>query len=128
MTPDGYLYSREAIIENLLQQKKLIKRKVAAWEEQQREEEQQASAVGLARIHDFVSQRGAGASALLVSSRKCTVLYSIHTLIMHACFTRHRLQSVLHMQRRHGSLPLTGKTTKASASRQQKAYRQVAVQ
>ena len=37
-TPDGYLYSREAILESLLQQKKSNKRKYAAWEAQQQDE------------------------------------------------------------------------------------------
>lgn len=37
ITPDGYVFSREAILENLLQQKKAIKRKLAAWEAQQQE-------------------------------------------------------------------------------------------
>jgi hypothetical protein len=32
VTPDGFLFSREAILENLLQQKKTIKRKLAEWE------------------------------------------------------------------------------------------------
>jgi nitric oxide synthase-interacting protein len=39
-TPDGYIYSKEAILENLLQQKKAIKRKLAAFEAQQQEEQQ----------------------------------------------------------------------------------------
>lgn len=34
-TPHGILYSREAILENLLAQKKANKRKLAAWEAQQ---------------------------------------------------------------------------------------------
>lgn len=34
-TPQGMLFSREAILENLLAQKKAIKRKLAAWESQQ---------------------------------------------------------------------------------------------
>jgi nitric oxide synthase-interacting protein len=38
-TPDGYLFSREAILENLLQQKKSNKRKFAAWEAQQQDEQ-----------------------------------------------------------------------------------------
>ena len=37
-TPDGYLYSREAILESLLQQKKANRRKLAAWEAQQQDE------------------------------------------------------------------------------------------
>lgn len=39
-TPEGYLYSREALLENLLQQKKAIKRKLAAYEAQQQDEQQ----------------------------------------------------------------------------------------
>lgn len=38
-TPDGYMFSREAILENLLQQKKANKRKYAAWEAQQQDEQ-----------------------------------------------------------------------------------------
>ena len=38
ITPDGYMYSREAIYESLLAQKKANKRKQAAWEEQQLED------------------------------------------------------------------------------------------
>ena len=34
-TPDGYVFSRDALIENLAAQKKANKRKLAAWEEQQ---------------------------------------------------------------------------------------------
>lgn len=40
VTPDGYLYSREALLENLLQQKKAIKKKLAAYEAQQQDEQQ----------------------------------------------------------------------------------------
>ena len=36
-TPDGYVFTRDAIIENLAAQKKANKRKLAAWEEQQDE-------------------------------------------------------------------------------------------
>ena len=38
-TPDGYMFSREAILENLLQQKKANKRRYAAWEAQQQDEQ-----------------------------------------------------------------------------------------
>lgn len=38
-TPDGFLFSKEAIIENLVQQKKAIKRKLAAWEVQQSDDQ-----------------------------------------------------------------------------------------
>jgi hypothetical protein len=40
VTPEGYLFSREALLENLLQQKKAIKKKQAAYEAQQAEEQQ----------------------------------------------------------------------------------------
>ncbi|KIY93552.1 Nitric oxide synthase-interacting protein [Monoraphidium neglectum] len=43
VTPDGYLYSREAILENLLQQKKGIKRKLAEWEAAQKAEDDKAT-------------------------------------------------------------------------------------
>lgn len=43
VTPDGYLYSREALLENLLQQKKAIKKKLAAYEAQQQDEQQKAA-------------------------------------------------------------------------------------
>lgn len=36
--PSGHIFSREAILENLLAQKKANKRKLKAWEAQQREE------------------------------------------------------------------------------------------
>ncbi|DBA91104.1 TPA: hypothetical protein ACH3X1_016068 [Trebouxia sp. C0004] len=39
-TPEGYLFSKEAIIESLIQQKKAIKRKHAAWEAQQADDHQ----------------------------------------------------------------------------------------
>mmetsp|Transcript_38068 Transcript_38068/g.84778 ORF Transcript_38068/g.84778 Transcript_38068/m.84778 type:complete len:321 (-) Transcript_38068:542-1504(-) len=38
ITPEGYLYSKEAILENLLAQKKTLKKKLAAWEAAQEEE------------------------------------------------------------------------------------------
>lgn len=37
-TPSGHLFSREAILENLLEQKKANKRKLVAWEAQQQEQ------------------------------------------------------------------------------------------
>ncbi len=43
-TPDGYLFSKEAIIENLVQQKKAIKRKMAAWEAQQSDDQLKVNA------------------------------------------------------------------------------------
>ncbi len=39
-TSEGFLFSKEAIIENLIQQKKAIKRKHAAWEAQQADDHQ----------------------------------------------------------------------------------------
>jgi nitric oxide synthase-interacting protein len=43
VTPDGYIFSREAIIENLLAQKKAYKRKLAAYEAALAEERKQAA-------------------------------------------------------------------------------------
>jgi hypothetical protein len=40
VTPEGYLYSREAILANLLEQKKAIKRKLATWEKEQQDEQE----------------------------------------------------------------------------------------
>lgn len=37
VTPDGIVYSKEVILENLLKQKKAIAREVKAWEEQEKE-------------------------------------------------------------------------------------------
>ena len=44
VTQDGYLYHKEAILENLLQQKKAIKRKMAAWEAEQQGKKQKVGA------------------------------------------------------------------------------------
>lgn len=53
-TPDGFLFSKEAIIENLVQQKKAIKRKLAAWEAQQSDDQLKVSASAARNIADFV--------------------------------------------------------------------------
>lgn len=37
MTPEGVIYSREAILEYFLKQKKMLRKKLAAWEAQQQE-------------------------------------------------------------------------------------------
>jgi hypothetical protein len=37
MTPEGVIYSREAILEYYLKQKKMLRKKLAAWEAQQQE-------------------------------------------------------------------------------------------
>jgi nitric oxide synthase-interacting protein len=37
VTPDGIVYSKEVILENLLQQKKAIARELKAWEEQEKQ-------------------------------------------------------------------------------------------
>lgn len=42
-TPDGFIFSKEAIIENLLAQKKAYKRKLAAWETSQADERRKES-------------------------------------------------------------------------------------
>eukprot|EP01087_Luapelamoeba_hula_P023507 TRINITY_DN8656_c0_g1_i1.p1 TRINITY_DN8656_c0_g1~~TRINITY_DN8656_c0_g1_i1.p1 ORF type:complete len:318 (-),score=68.06 TRINITY_DN8656_c0_g1_i1:126-1079(-) len=41
VTPEGFLFSREAILENLLEQKQAYQRKLQAWEEQVKEIEQE---------------------------------------------------------------------------------------
>lgn len=43
VTPDGFLFSKEAILENLLSQKKTIKKQMAAWEAAQVEGERKAA-------------------------------------------------------------------------------------
>jgi nitric oxide synthase-interacting protein len=67
VTPDGYLYSREALLENLLQQKKAIKRRLAAYEAQQAEEAQkaaeQAAVTHEAKLIAFDRQNHMGISA-----------------------------------------------------------------
>ncbi len=40
VTPDGCLYSKESILENLLAQKKAIKRNLEAWEAAQQQQKQ----------------------------------------------------------------------------------------
>lgn len=45
-TPDGFLFSREAILENLLAQKKANKRKLAAWKAQEEERRQKVCGFG----------------------------------------------------------------------------------
>ncbi|CAD7701384.1 unnamed protein product [Ostreobium quekettii] len=65
-TPDGIVYSREAILENLLEQRKANKRKLAAWEAQQAEEQRQADEKARlqaeARLVSFDRQNHMGAS------------------------------------------------------------------
>lgn len=72
VTPDGYLFSKEAILENLLQQKKIIKRKTAAWEAQQAEEQQQeaekAAVEEQARLIAFDRQNHMGISERTANS------------------------------------------------------------
>lgn len=69
--PSGFVFSREAIIENLLEQKKANKRKLAAWEAQQAEEARKAA--GKAAIEQeaallaFDRQNHAGASKELAT-------------------------------------------------------------
>jgi len=43
VTPNGYIYSKEAILQNLLAQKKAIKKKTAAWEAAQQAEAKKAA-------------------------------------------------------------------------------------
>lgn len=59
-TPKGYLFSREAILENLLDQKKANKRKLAAWQAQQADDARKQ--VG-ARAGGAGAQAGRGGAA-----------------------------------------------------------------
>ena len=58
-TPDGFLFSREAILENLLAQKKANKRKLAAWKAEQEERAKKVSRGG-----ELVNKGGAGERAV----------------------------------------------------------------
>jgi hypothetical protein len=71
-TPHGILYSKEAILESLLQQKKANKRKLASWEAQQQQEQQKAderaSIAEQAALLAFDRQNHMGASEAAASS------------------------------------------------------------
>lgn len=71
-TPDGYLYTREAIVENLLQQKKFAKKRLAAWEAAHAREHDKATELSAverdARLLAFDRQNHMGASARLTDS------------------------------------------------------------
>lgn len=60
ITPAGFLFSKEAILENLLQQKKTIKRKVAAYEAAQEEEKRKVFPCVIIGVHEFVRCRYLG--------------------------------------------------------------------
>lgn len=66
-TPEGVVYSREAIIEYLVHQKKDIKRKLEAWEELQAREQQEAAEKAAmeeqARVAEFERLNALGASS-----------------------------------------------------------------
>jgi nitric oxide synthase-interacting protein len=67
VTPDGYIYSREAIVASLLQQKKAAKRARGEWEALRAREEQRAAdgaaAAADAEVASFDRRTNAGASA-----------------------------------------------------------------
>eukprot|EP00887_Chlorella_sp_A99_P001825 scaffold19.g1825.t1 len=75
--PSGYLFSREAILENLLEQKKANKRKLAAWQAQQAEEarkQQEKEAIDReAALLAFDRQNHMGASESLAARLKETI-------------------------------------------------------
>lgn len=48
ITPDGYLYDKEAILESLLHQKKEVARKMKAFEKQKRKEEEEKHELAVA--------------------------------------------------------------------------------
>ncbi|GMH43274.1 hypothetical protein BSKO_11196 [Bryopsis sp. KO-2023] len=65
-TPGGFIFSREAILECLVEQRKANKRKLAAWEAQQEDEKRQADEKAeleaRARLVAFERQNNVGAS------------------------------------------------------------------
>ena len=69
-TPSGYLFSREAILENLLDQKKANKRKLAAWEAQQAEDARKQVREGDWRMA-CAWGGSAGGVGMLVYFRRC---------------------------------------------------------
>jgi len=73
-TSSGYLFSREAILENLLAQKKENKRKLALWEAQKTQATQKQTDMAAvekdAELLAFDRQNHAGASTLLTSRLK----------------------------------------------------------
>ncbi|CAL8463350.1 g2884 [Coccomyxa elongata] len=73
-TPDGYLYSREAILESLLQQKKSNKRKYAVWEAQQqaelRKESEREAVEAQTQLLAFDRQNHMGASDIVARTLK----------------------------------------------------------
>ncbi|EFN55862.1 hypothetical protein CHLNCDRAFT_145441 [Chlorella variabilis] len=76
-TPKGFLFSREAILENLLEQKKANKRKLAAWQAQQaedtRKQEDKAAIDAEAALLAFDRQNHMGASEQLTKKLKQTI-------------------------------------------------------
>ncbi|KAG1658385.1 hypothetical protein FOA52_010063 [Chlamydomonas sp. UWO 241] len=74
VTPDGLLYSREAILENLLGQKKIIKRKTAAYEaavaEDKRKADELAAVAQSAEVIAFDRANHMGMSSKTVESIK----------------------------------------------------------
>mmetsp|Transcript_17121 Transcript_17121/g.51246 ORF Transcript_17121/g.51246 Transcript_17121/m.51246 type:complete len:334 (-) Transcript_17121:255-1256(-) len=71
-TPEGVLFERQAILENLLAQKKANKRKLVAWEQQQegllREAEEKKAVDAQAEVAAFDRQNHAGASEALAGA------------------------------------------------------------
>lgn len=74
-TPEGYLFSKEAIVENLLQQKKAIKRKLAAWESQQADDQQKAGCI-VTTLHSRQAMMLTSACAVLSIFPVSFLIYS----------------------------------------------------
>lgn len=84
VTPDGCLYSKEAILENLLAQKKAIKRNLEAWEaaqqqQKQKELEQQAIAAE-ARLIAFDRRNHLGVSEAVASKLEKAIVQEADAL------------------------------------------------
>jgi nitric oxide synthase-interacting protein len=84
-TPKGFLFSQEAILENLLEQKKSNKRKLAAWEAQQAEEaRKQADKAAIdqeAALLAFDRANHMGASEALTQKLKETISEEAEVLL-----------------------------------------------
>lgn len=77
-TPEGFIFSREAIVENLLAQKKAYKRKLAAWEaaqeEERKKEAERRSVEEGAKLVAFDAENHGGFSSETASKVKAAIV------------------------------------------------------
>ena len=89
ITPEGYVFSREAILEYFLSQKKVQKKKVAAWEAQQQEEATKVSRKsGLYRPSCSAAAASAASSGSTAPTAAATAAAAAATT--NACGCRHQ--------------------------------------